>query len=564
VDYYQGSVDTDSNGNYSMNVANGTWSVAVNTGGGSDSLPGNYVCSSSQTVVISNNNGTANFTALPANNHITGYLKDNGGNPIAGVGVFANATINSVDYFQPVDTDANGNYSLNVANGTWIISLNNSGVGDTLPGNYVCPPNQTLMISNNNGTANFTVQPLVPLQVTTTSLPGGPVGVYYGQSLGASGGQPPYTWWLPGGTITLPPGQSGGMSFSSDGTISGTPSTAGTYTFWVGVYDSASPPNTVTQQVSLTISQSQADVVDYYVSKMEYFTQLDLANTVLNTSTGPFIAYLGLVQSTLGSVPLANVTLPGSSQRALPAGSSGLKLQAQERFTDQASIDTAYPPGNYTFGLFAVNDGARFPVLSMPPATYPNPPHVSNFAMAQAINPLAPFTLQWDSISGATTNDSIWVLVTDATGVVFSTPDPATDHAVALQGTATSMIVPANTFQPGHAYTGWITYSRTTSLNQSAYPGAAGVTTIGATTSFPLALSSGAPRLDQAIRLSGTQFRFQLSGTVGQTYSVQVSTNLVSTNWFTLMTTNLSASPALIQDNQATAAQRFYRVIVGP
>jgi hypothetical protein len=30
------------------------------------------------------------------------------------------------------------------------------------------------------------------------------------------------------------------------------------------------------------------------------------------------------------------------------------------------------------------------------------------------------------------------------------------------------------------------------------------------------------------------------------------------------MTTNLSASPALIQDNQATNKQRFYRVKVGP
>jgi hypothetical protein len=470
-----------------------------------------------------------------------------------------------------MDTAVNGNYSFNVVNGSWSVGLNPSSGSDSLDsilgsGTYQPPNSQSANIANNNAVINFIVQPggSTPLQITTSDLPGGTVGDYYSGSLGLTGGQPPYTWWLPGGTITLPPGLSGGMSFSSDGTISGTPSTPGTYTFWVGVYDNASPQNIVTQQVSLTISQSQADVVDYYVSKMEYFTQLDLANTVLNTSTGPFIAYLGLVQSAIGSVPLANVTLPGSSQRALPAGSSGLKLQAQERFTDQASIDTAYPPGNYTFGLFAVNDGARFPVLSMPPATYPNPPHISNFALAQAINPLAPFTLQWDTISGATTNDSIWVLVTDATGVVFSTPDPATDHAVALPGTATSAIVPANTFQPGHAYTGWITYSRTTSLNQSAYPGATGVTTIGATTSFPLALNSGAPRLDQAIRLSGTQFRFQLSGTVGQTYSVQASTNLASTNWFTLMTTTLSASPALIQDNQATAAQRFYRVKVGP
>jgi hypothetical protein len=571
VDYNLGSVSTDASGNYWLNVANGNWTVGLSTCTDcGDSLPSNYLSPANQSVVIANNNGTVNFTAPLASHHITGHVQQANSNPIGNVGVWASATINSVAYSQYVDADGSGNYSLNVANGSWTVGVECFGGGDSLDnilgsGTYLCPNNQITNIVNNSAVVNFTVQPggSAPLQITTSDLPGGMVGAYYSGSLGLTGGQPPYTWWLPGGTMSLPPGQSGDMSFSSDGTISGTPGTAGTYTFWVGVYDGASPPNTVTQQVSLTISQSGADVVDYYVVKMQSFVQLDLANTVLNTNTGPFNAYLGLVQSVLGSVPLANVTLPGGSQRALPPGSSGIKLQTQERFADQASIDATYPPGNYTFSLYAVHDGPRNPVLSMPPAAYPNPPHVSNFAAAQSINPIAPFTLQWDLISGATTNDSIWVLVTDASGVVFSTPEPATDHAAALQGTATSVIVPTNTFQPGHAYTGWITYFRTTSLNLSAYPGAAGLTMTAAMTSFPLALNPGAPRLDQAARLSDTQFRFQLSGTAGQTYSVQVLTNLASTNWLTLMTTNLSASPALIQDNQATNKQRFYRVKVG-
>ena len=38
------------------------------------------------------------FTALLATNHIAGSLKDSSGNPIAGVGVWASATINGVDY----------------------------------------------------------------------------------------------------------------------------------------------------------------------------------------------------------------------------------------------------------------------------------------------------------------------------------------------------------------------------------------------------------------------------------------------------------------------------------
>jgi hypothetical protein len=470
-----------------------------------------------------------------------------------------------------VDTDGNGHYSFNVGNGSWHLGLNcGGGASDSLQWlGFQCVSEQSTNIANNNAVINFMVQPAGSgsLQITTSTLPSGTVGASYNQSLGATGGQPSYTWWLPGGTVTLPPGQSGSMNFSTSGTLSGTPSAAGTYTFWVGVNDSASPPNIVTQQVSLTINQSGDDVVDYYVLKLEAFLQVDPVNFVLNTNFGPFTAYLGLVQSTLGAVPIANVSLPVGPSKALPWGSSGLELQVWDSFTNQASIDAAYPPGNYTFGLFGLHDGLLFPVLSMPPAAYPNPPHVSNFAAAQAINPLAPFTLQWDAIPGAATNDCIWVVVTDNGGnPVFSTQRPSLDPAAALPGTATSVVIPTNTFQTGHAYSGSITYFRTTSVNMSAYQNVPGVTLVAAATALPLAMNSGSPRprLDQAGWLSGTQFHFQLSGTANQNYTVQVTTNLASTNWSTLLTTNLSASPVFIQDNQATNKQRFYRVKVGP
>jgi hypothetical protein len=567
---YDVGTDTAADGTYSINVANGTWTVGVNTGGDGDGLPSNYFSPADQTVVIANNNGTANFTALAATSHISGYVTNAvTGQGIANIGVPAWATINGVQYMQYARTDGNGYYSISVINGSWSVYVNCGDCSDCLPSSlYECPSEQTVIIANNNPVMNFAVQPIGPLQITTTTLPPGAVGEYYNESLEASGGQPSYNWWLPGGTMSLPPGQSGDMSFSGDGTISGIPSTPGTYTFWAGVFDSAAPPNMVTQLVSLTINQPVADVVTYFVMKMEAFRQVDAANFVLDTNFGPFNAYLGLVQSSVGSVTIANVTLPGGAARALPSGSSGIELETEESFRDQASIDTLYPPGNYTFSLLAVDDGLRYPVLSMPSAPYPSHPQVSNFAAAQAINPSSPFTLQWSAIPGATTDDSIWVYATDAGGnVVFSTPKPSTDRLAALNGTATAVLIPTNTFQPGHAYTGWIMFLHTTSLNTTAYPGAAGVTLVAATTSFPLALAtSSPPMLSRPARISSTQFGFLLSGVPGQNYTVLVSTNTARplTDWSTLLITNLSASPALIQDNQANGNQRFYRVKVGP
>jgi hypothetical protein len=265
---YEGDGYTDANGNYAAGALGGLngdpWKVQIS----SDSSPANYLFSQP---AFDQDGGTnlsagqavlANFTALLANDRISGSLKDNNGNPIASVGVYAYATINGAQYGQgTVDTDAEGNYSLNVANGTWTVDVN-SGGGDRLPSNYISPSQQTVVISNSDATVNFTAL-LQPLQMTTTSLPGGTVGVFYAQLVGASGGQPPYQWWL-GGTITLPPG----MDFSSEGNqavVSGTPATPGTFSFWVSLSDNASPPNVVTQRFSLSIQGAPLQVDTSYV-----------------------------------------------------------------------------------------------------------------------------------------------------------------------------------------------------------------------------------------------------------------------------------------------------------
>src|SRR6185312_2530436 len=81
---------------------------------------------------------------------------------------------------------------------------------------------------------SITVNPPA-LTVTTSSLPGGVLNAAYSQSLAASGGTPPYSWALASGS-SLPDG----LNLSAAGTLSGTPSAAGTTNFTVRVTDSAS------------------------------------------------------------------------------------------------------------------------------------------------------------------------------------------------------------------------------------------------------------------------------------------------------------------------------------
>ncbi len=91
--------------------------------------------------------------------------------------------------------------------------------------------------SNISAAQSLTITIGTPLAVTTLSLPGGTLGVGYSQTLGATGGVPPYTNW----TVTagaLP----GGLTLNAaSGVISGTPTTAtgSPFGFSVTVSDSA-------------------------------------------------------------------------------------------------------------------------------------------------------------------------------------------------------------------------------------------------------------------------------------------------------------------------------------
>jgi len=81
------------------------------------------------------------------------------------------------------------------------------------------------------GSATLTI--VKPVQITTTSLPDATVGVYYDQRLAATGGDPPYTWYV--GLETLP----SGLSLNpATGEITGYPTAAGSSTFNVEVVDS--------------------------------------------------------------------------------------------------------------------------------------------------------------------------------------------------------------------------------------------------------------------------------------------------------------------------------------
>ena len=77
-----------------------------------------------------------------------------------------------------------------------------------------------------------------PLAITTTALDSAVVDTAFSLQLQAAGGTSPYSWSLAGGLLPE------GLLLATDGTLSGTPSAAGSYDLRVAVTDSAARTDT--------------------------------------------------------------------------------------------------------------------------------------------------------------------------------------------------------------------------------------------------------------------------------------------------------------------------------
>jgi hypothetical protein len=100
--------------------------------------------------------------------------------------------------------------------------------------------------------------PPAVITISPSSLPNGTVGVAYSQTLSASGGTPPYSFYS--GPSPFPPG----ITMSSSGVISGTPTTAGSYSTPVYAQDSSADGpfvGSVTYSLTVTASPSATFMV---------------------------------------------------------------------------------------------------------------------------------------------------------------------------------------------------------------------------------------------------------------------------------------------------------------
>ncbi|PWU31013.1 IPT/TIG domain/outer membrane autotransporter barrel domain-containing protein [Pseudomonas sp. RW407] len=195
-----------------------------------------------------------------------------------------------------------------------------------------------------NRTYSLTVD-AATIAITPTTLGSLAVGSAYSQNLSASGGNGSYIWSTSG---TLPPG----ITVNSNGLVSGTPTTAGNYSFIVTATDSLGSPGS--RGYSVTVNE-QAPVA---------------GNSSLTVQGGSGSTPVPLNLSG-GSVTLVTITTLATNGTATATG-SGITYAPNPGFAGSDSFSyTATGPGG-TSSVATVSVAVTAPTIIISPATLTN------------------------------------------------------------------------------------------------------------------------------------------------------------------------------------------------
>lgn len=301
----------------------------------------------------------------------------------------------------------------------------------------------------------------------------------------------------------------------------------------------------------------------FSVGMADYFDQTSAGAPTPDTNS-PYFFISNITLASNRTAVSATLTTPGGSISNMtqnPIEPDQFFLYDED--TNQAEFDAAFGTGNYTFNLSGSSN--QQVTVNLPGSwVQPNSPHINNYIAAQAVDSTQPFTLGWDAFSSGTAKDYIYVSI----GSEFGS-SPVSSNSLA--GTATSVVIPANTFQPNTTYNGTIGFLHIdAATNDSGY---VTVAYIESDTQFSLTTqatntTTGPPTPPTFANpsWSAQMISFTVNTSPNQNVTIQFNTNGLSTNgWQTLETTSSASGAIQVSDSRGPGVHSvFYRAVSGP
>jgi hypothetical protein len=296
----------------------------------------------------------------------------------------------------------------------------------------------------------------------------------------------------------------------------------------------------------------------FSIFEVGVFTQSSSSGAVpLTTNSFEFEAVADLATNLTASA--ATVTVPGKSAAPMFAPLAGDFLFFGAT-NSAANLASAFPSGNYKFTINSTNTTVSLPAGN----TLPNAPTLNNYDDAQAIDATADFTLSWGAFTGGVSKDYIGVVVYTEGDTVFQSDSFGCPGV--LEGTATSIVIPANTLVSNQTYKAEILFIKVLTLNtNSTHDVALFAATEAATETTISTGATVAPALylTNAAWLPGGSVRFDVTTTPGQIYEFQFSTDISNPSGWSTIAVMDAVSTLLSFTNTPTIGVNagFYRAV---
>ena len=204
----------------------------------------------------------------------------------------------------------------------------------------------------------------------------------------AISGSPPFTWAVTSGTLP------GGLALAPDGTLSGTPTVVGTFSFTVKATDSAQTPGTDSHSFSLTIDAPAPLVIE--PGQTPPAGVHDTAYSFNFTATG---GYLPLRWTVAGALPPGLTLNPDGSLIGTPKTASPTPFAFTVTVTDSRTPTPATISVDYTITISE----------PVPPTIYNTPPYTPPTATVGS-----PYSFSFTAVDGLA--PLVWSLPTAPMG----------------------------------------------------------------------------------------------------------------------------------------------------
>ena len=292
------------------------------------------------------------------------------------------------------------------------------------------------------------------------------------------------------------------------------------------------------------------------ISKQVSYVQTGNAAPVLDLEQPPTFG-ASFRQATNQTV--TGVTVSG------PAGAVTLTNQfgtyfAFNLFNTAAALEAKFPAGNYTMNAtgagavtLAVGTPAQLPV-----------PQVSNLPALLTMDVTKDYTMNFSAFTGANAStDGIFISIVGDGGGEFHAPDPCVPRTLPV--TASSVVIPANTFKAGEKLTGTISFSRG-AFNTNSVANTSFSSAVINSTKFEFTAGGGGgtpvkPTWTSIVRNADGTITYTVQADAGTALSFEGS-DRPDTGWVQVSTAVVATGTYQLTIDPKLAPKRFFRALV--